>query len=70
MGVGILGPNGLKANNYQNARFATTVSSFAQPSPSHSYKKKKKRHSEAREFDLSKSLEESSFVMVNLKGPE
>eukprot|EP01022_Parablepharisma_sp_SALTPOND_P004351 TRINITY_DN120142_c0_g1_i1.p1 TRINITY_DN120142_c0_g1~~TRINITY_DN120142_c0_g1_i1.p1 ORF type:complete len:1278 (-),score=116.15 TRINITY_DN120142_c0_g1_i1:4048-7881(-) len=61
IGVMIMGPYGLKANNYQNAKFATASSSFEAASA----KKLKIKPKKDYDFNLSKTLEENSFVMVN-----
>eukprot|EP00831_Metopus_contortus_P012527 TRINITY_DN15039_c0_g1_i7.p1 TRINITY_DN15039_c0_g1~~TRINITY_DN15039_c0_g1_i7.p1 ORF type:complete len:248 (+),score=45.75 TRINITY_DN15039_c0_g1_i7:71-814(+) len=71
MGVGILSPQSLKANNYQNARFLSNTSSFSnlskKPTSMRTMKRKKKFEDD---LEISQSLDDSSCVMVDMKEEE
>lgn len=60
MGVTVLGPTGLKANNYQNADFTNFQSSFVSPKNEKTKQQKKKKA-----FSSAKSPQANSFVYVN-----
>ncbi len=62
IGVTMMGPYGLKANNYRNAKFCTTVSSFQNTiSPKRRLLVEKKG---AKAFDF-RTVDEGAFVIVD-----
>ncbi len=63
IGVTMMGPYGLKANNYRNARFGAAVSSIQTVSAKDSGVKKMRKKITC-EFNLARVLEDNSFRLV------
>jgi len=66
IGVMIMGPHGLKANNFANGKFSSTQSSFVL-SPKKKHIQRNSQLPSIYDFNLEKTLEESTFVLVNAK---